>query len=384
MNNKINNEELLNICLQDRYNAFASTKLPVVKKLNIDLIVKYIILLFNSFGTKKCENIIFVDEVNNNSMYNNLYNTYNHCLDKKLLISLRKITIENHVKSGFFFNIYQFIVLFFGHIIIYSFSIVLGIEYLKEKSSSLLIALFQQYINVIIKNNNNIVVYTMTDHNFYSSIICNCNNIDSYVIQHGLILGLSYYNNFLANHFIAWGKRSKEILNNDDRVIVKGTYKFDKIKKRTSESRNIVLYCISTLDFTLVAKKIEILAEVLKNSGYSLAVKLHPGSLFNNSGLEDKFKNLTFYKEENINEIDFGLAIIENSTILIDMLYLEKKFIVFDNNKGYFSRYSSIPFVNNREELIKVIRNVDKYDYDKLHEEIMNEELNGGKCSIFE
>lgn len=383
MKNKKGIKEMFTICISDRYNAFSQLTIPLKKRLNCDLILKYVVLLINSFGLRKRKGIIFVDEVNNSSMYTNLINTYNHCPGNNSIISLRKITFNNHVKCGYFFALYQFIVLFFGHICIYLISLVFGIKFIKKYSTLLLILLFQQYVDRILFNKK-VMVYVMTDHNFYSSIVCNNGNVDSYVLQHGLIFGKDFYNISLADHFIAWGNRSKEILDNDTRIIVKGTYKFENLEEIISKENKVILYCVSILDFSLVSEKIKALTKIAKQTGYKLAVKIHPGSLFNSFKLDKEYKNISFYKEEKLSDINFDIAIIENSTILIDMLFLKKKFIIFDQNDGYFSRYKSIPMANNENELIKNVINIDKYDYNNIRVTIFKEELNEGKCVIFD
>lgn len=248
-----------------------------------------------------------------------------------------------------------------------------------------LVDMFIKYISILGKDDN--TFYLMTDHHFFSSILANQLSSKCYVLQHGMVLNKRLYYPVRANVFYAWGRRSKEILENDEKIIVVGTYKFkgmyNKFKKRKITK---VLYCISILDDELVKKKIEVLYEITQKNGFLFAIKLHPGSMFDISFANMiENKNISIYKEEDLSSIDFDLAVTENSTINIDLAVMGKPFIIYDFDNGYFNKYFDIiPHGNSFKELEECFQRLDFYDFKLINEKLLINEVNGGRCTLFE
>lgn len=387
MKNKISDKDLLELCLDDRFRAYKrfNLEVPKMKKWNIDLIGKILMVLYNSIGKNQAGSIIFIDEVQNGSMIGIMKNAVSHCKKPYSIMNFRETKVENHVKLGYIFPLSSIILTLLTQAYFMFLSVIVGVEKTNQRSSSQLISQMQKITARVYKLGVS-EAYVMTDHNFYSTIFCNNPEIRTSVLQHGLIMDKSYYKVVLADRFCAWGNRSKELLDNDKRVEITGTYKFDGMSEKgkiISEKEKSLLFFVSDLDFDKVAEKLDRLLHIAEESGYHLKVKLHPGSFFKNTGLKEKFPDVDFFKEERIWNIDFSIGIIENSTVLIDLLYLSKPYIIFNENAGYFEPYPEIPLARSTEELLEILRNITKIDYSSFNKNILSDELNGGRCSIF-
>jgi len=384
MDLKISKKELLKLCLQDRDHPFKlfNKKMPISKKMNLDLLVKMIYFFINCIGKHFAEKIIFVDEVKNNSMIINMHNTMRICPKRYCIANFREIKRGKHLKLGILYPIIAMlkILICFGVLLlIFPF---LGCKKFREYSALCFIGEMQN----VHKKMSDIGVdceFVMTDHNFYSTALCNSLSIHSCILQHGLIQDKYLYQPVLADCFYAWGKRSKELLEKTGKIIVSGTYKFNNLKPVDKHLTKKILFCVSDLNFAEVANKIFDIKSVAVSLGYILNVKLHPGSFFNDSGLEEKFIGVQFFKEEQLSDLSFDIAIIENSTILIDMLYLNKPYIIYANSAGYFYPYETIPLAKNKRELAYLLENISTIDYKTLKDIVLKEELNDGICSIF-
>ena len=94
-------KEMLEICFDDRYRALCARGISFVKKSNLDLLMKFFILMRNSIGKPSAVQSIFVDEVKNSSMIINLRNTMAHCPADSAVINFReKERAHRHVKIG--------------------------------------------------------------------------------------------------------------------------------------------------------------------------------------------------------------------------------------------------------------------------------------------
>lgn len=384
--------ELLELCFDDRFRVFHTNKksVPVIRIMNLDLLVKACIVLINSIGKKNNTSILFVDEVKNNSMIHNLRVTMKnfHDNDKKFVVcNFREI--ENnytHVKVGYLFPIVKILYLLLAHVFIYLSYLFVGWEKANKKSLNILKDVINSYFQSWC-NNKNIDVYIMSDHNFYSTIFAVHEFSTSRVIQHGLVMDKTYYYPILANEFLAWGSRSKELLDYDSKVRICGTYKFDDCIIVNHEKSNSILYCVSSLDDNLVERKIKELNLLAKKINSTLKVKCHPGSFFSSDKWKELFsgESIEFYQNEKLGEISFNVAIIENSTILMDLLYLNKKFILYDKIQGYFEIYSNIiPNGDIIERIEYYLNGIEDIDYNIIRDKMIKEELNGGECNIIE
>lgn len=385
----MNNHDLNEICGRDRFGFMLRTNMKIAfsKKGNLDLLAKMIMMLSQSFGKPTACPCLFVDEVRNRSMFSNLHNTIEHCDQEFRVINFReKKSDYPHAKVGYIRPALLLSAACISHLFLYLAYPVLKFEKFNQASRAVLIAIYQNYLKRL--HGLNEKVYCMTDHNFYSTITCVDEQFESYVLQHGLVLDKNYYSPVLADHFRAWGERSREMMDNDPKVQVTGTYKFEKLKPSPSnnEKPKKLLYCVSIVDQEVVGDKISALLDALKGTEDILKVKMHPGSFYSCTEFEKRFanQNLEFYKECDVADIKFDIAVIENSTILLDMICLDKPFIIFDEKTGYFSKYSEIiPWAECDDQLHAAIVKAQESDFTAMNAEIRRNELNDGRCSIW-
>lgn len=378
--------------LRSWYFSTLGIKVPLTKRLNLDLLVKFCILCFNSIGRTDIKEIVFLDEVANRNMRDNLQCSMNHCdAPYSVMNFLDRKTCKAHVKIGLLYPLYltlQALIIVGAEYLLIP---IKGIERTRRTTSDSLALLFLKYIRKLYGKVKNI--YCMTDHNYYSTIACVDSNFYSNVIQHGLWLSDDYGEQVLANRICVWGERSKEAIKTNKLVEITGTYKFDELQnicKNASKAssdhskKEILLYCISVLNQETVIEKIKIISHIAEKYGLEMKVKTHPGFGFPLDDLQNRFPHIDFYKECVISEIDFTVGICENSTVLLDILCLGKKFIVFDKDNGYFSRYENIiPWASDSKELDSIICNLDEFDFDSVRDELFKYELNNNVCTIF-
>ena len=328
----------------------------------------------------------FVDEIKNNNMANNLKKTrsvFEKNGEKTTSLNFYGKG-DKHFKLGYFKPfIYMFSTILHG--LAYAIISVSG----KSQLPSITHFLYKKYLKYIetMEKQGAKEIYLMTDHHFFSSILANEYGEKCAVIQHGLVMDKKFYYPVRAAKFCAWGERSKELQKNDPKVIVTGTYKFQDMKNNYSGNNDRIMFCIGSLDNESVKRKIGILLRISKEKGFKLLVKCHPGSLFDKSEWEELFKgeDVAFYKEELIQDIDFDIAISENSTAIMDLIALHKSFILFDDIEGYFAEYKDIiPHGNTENEIAALIDSNDPVKLEKITSLILKNELNSGKCTIYE
>lgn len=382
-------EDLRALCTDDRFRFSNQQKLniPILKRINADLLVKLVWMLLQSFGKKERVNVLFVDEVRNKSMQDNLHNTMDRCPHKFRVINLcTPKSAYPHTKLGYIRPAVYLVCAFAVHAVLYAALPFAGWEWVNRHSTAALIWIYEDYLKQFY--GRKVKVYGMSDHHFYSTITCMNKKFESHVIQHGIIFGHSYYYPIYADHFLAWGERSREMQFNDPKVTVTGTYKFAHLKPIEREHKDkSILYCVSIVNTEAVKNKIIALMPVAKKLGYKLKVKMHPGSYFSTKELEASFAKdgLEFYKECNLSDIDFDVAIVENSTILIDLLFLEKPFVIYDGTSGYFNDYQDDLFwTNDPERLADIIASAARGEKSEAYRKILENELNSGKCTIWE
>ena len=381
----MNNTELLEICTDDRFRFMQ--KIPLSKKYNIDLVTKMVMMLCQSFGRKDVVSYLFVDEVRNRSMAGNLHNTMNRCPYEFRVINFRDRKSEyRHVKIGVIKTLVLLIMTLFGHMGIYLAGLVMKSDWINRRSSALLVRLFQSYLKCIADGKAQ-KIYCMSDHNFYSTVACVFPGFESYVLQHGLVMDMTYYYPVLADHFLAWGERSRKLMKDDPKVDVVGTYKFAEIKPNVSKNSGTMLYCVSITNMDIVGDKIEDLLKIAKVNSMNLKVKMHPGSFYHMDILETRFKgaDIEYFKECDVGDIDFDVAIIENSTIMVDLMFLHKPVVIFDRKaEGYFLEYKDeFPWAENIGELQNALDKALSKDFNEIRKKIMNQELHNGRCSIW-
>lgn len=388
----MNKNEILQNCIIDRTNSFEHQELSWYKKNAIDLVVKFYILLFNSFGLKNPQKkaaYIFVDEVKNVSMINNLSNTREAFAEKGLntyKVCFNKIDRKNHLRLG----IFHILILFLGSIFSFLKTLLTSLwkeEKLPNRMMNVLIRYYIRYLDQI--SDMDAFFLLMSDHHFFSTVTAACYERKSAVLQHGLVMDKRFYYPIRAGHFFAWGEKSKKLLNNDERVTVTGTYKFGFAKNMDSDFTEVkdILFCISSLDKKIVKDKIDCLYKLAQKHRFHLSVKCHPGSLFKVDYWKSLYKDtdISFYQEELLRTIKFDLAVPEGSTIIIDLLAMNKPFILFDKPNGYFEEYSDImPHGDTFEKIERCIQELSGYDFKEINRMICRAELNECNCDIID
>lgn len=386
----MDNKKLLRICMLDRKRSLESKKNSCFKKYLIDLILKAYILLINSFGAKNVLNNsthLFIDEVKNVSMSNNLHKTKEAFEKNNVnthLLCFYKLSGKEHVKIGYIndlvlmikctaYLVKSFVVICFKR------------NKIEETIMSVLIKIYKEYLKNI--SDKKMHAYLMSDHHFFSTITAVCFPGKSFILQHGLIMDKRFYYPIYADYFLAWGIKSRELLRNSKKVVITGTYKFRFISEANESINdfNKILFCISSLDNNKVQTKIDNLLELSSKSNRQLAVKCHPGSQFDIQYWKKLYSstNVLFYQEELLENLDFDLAVVENSTVIIDLSALNKPFILYDSIEGYFQNYSDIiPYGRTREEIRECMERISDFDFDIINERLRKYELNNCKCEI--
>lgn len=383
---------IADMCYNDRKAALEKVRIGWLKKNGLDLLVKYFIVMINSTGISNIQSMkyIFVDEVNNNNMRNNLVETmyqFQNYGEKVGLISFYRGCIgKNCIKFGFLNPIKELVYLSFLCIPIF-FKILFGVCQDKQVIT-LLTKRYTQFLKNTLKENVS-EIYLMTDYNFFSTIIAMQCSEKCSVMQHGLLMDTRFYYPIRAGRFLAWSEHSKEIQKFDKKVEIVGTYKFLKMKKNDvfCTRFNKVLFCIGSLEKQIVKEKIDVLKEIAMDNNLELLVKCHPGSLFDLQYWKDLYKgcNIEFYKNELIQNIDFDIAVTETSTVILDLISLNKPFILFDECGGYFSEYEGlIPRGTTKEKLESILRQIDTINFEHIIAELKRRELNNGNCIIYE
>ncbi len=378
-------EEIISQCQQDIRNIVGFDD-RWVKHNHIDLVIKYIIFLFNCCGRYKRSRsaYIFLDEIRNSSMHNNMLATY-----EKLTSSGSNAYYcsfyersGNSIKLGIAHSVKEIILTLLS---LAYFSILTG--FIHNTPDRILKFLVDRYTGQLDRISEKTSIFLMTDHHFFSSVTAMHGKQRTLVLQHGLIMDQRFYYPIRATKFLAWGERSREIQYNDAKVEVTGTYKFSQISAMTLSEIKTLIFCVNSHDDQAVKQKIDILYEICQEYGYHLIVKCHPGSLFGLKQWTDMYtgKPITFYKEERLQDIPFDAAVTENSTIIIDLIAMGKPFVLFDDINGYFSEYEQlIPHGSEKKEIADIINNLGNIDFERILSVLLNREINNGVCSIAE
>ena len=383
----MNVTEISEACYLDRVESQKNVKTKWVRRNAFDLLVKYYIVLINTIGKRQKDftGYLFVDEINNNSMRNNLFATKRqfeaHGEDVGMVSFYQKN--ETTIKRGYLRPVWDMVTVTLACIPIFIMAL-LG----KNQTRNVINTLVRHFSRAMRGGIHPREIYLMTDHHFYSSIIAMSCPAKCNVIQHGLVMGAYFYYPVRAGRFLAWGDHSRELQHDDPKVEVVGTYKFENIRPQAPSRRfQDVMFCINSLDDDVVRRKIEVLLAVAEKENMNLMVKCHPGSFFDATQWKEQFKgrNIVFYKEELIQDLQFDFAVSENSTVILDLVAMNKPFILYDALDGYFGEYADlIPHGNSYEELLPIMAGIDAIDFSAINETLRGRELNGGKCVIYE
>lgn len=390
MNKKVAHCDLVSLCQKDRKIAYEKSNIGWAKKNGLDILVKKFILLVNSFGKKTTLNntYIFVDEVKNTNMNNNLFQTREEFAshgENAYQLCFYKWNPTNHIKIGTYITL-----ILIAKVILCSINVMFRLLLRRHDTEKYVISqaiyLFRDYLNMI--TNDNVHYMMMTDYNLYSSIIAIDESEKSTVIQHGLQMDDLLCYPIRAAHYFAWGISTKQIMNNDPKILVTGTYKFNDMEKRSCKGEiSTILFCIGSLDYENVKLKIENVIRMGKSKGYKCIIKCHPGSLYSSEYWKKLYQNepVEIYKEELIQELDFDMAVTESSTAIMDFISLKKPFILYDKKESYFGKYDKVlPRCESYDELCNIMEQISGLNFEYINKYLIDHELNSGKCTIYE
>lgn len=391
------------LAIKDRMNLLEKSKnISFSKIISLDLVIKYIILVINSFGKKGSYDLIYVNEINNKNMRDNLYETRKNVKIRSQLMCFSNFNnFSECLKIGRLKSIFMLLIFIIEVIIITCFFWMFILFSRKIYSKIVLLCIyinFKMFIKLIDFSKHSVIVL-MSDHHFFGAIIANIKSLNykSVVIQHGAICDISYYAPVYADKFLAWGEASSKKINNK-KVCVSGTYKFKNINLCKNESNDSIkiLWPLRPLDDDILEKMYKLILDSLNNVHLlkkELIIKKHPSIFSDFNFSKSIFSEFNVkYIDSDLEKIEFDLAIIDNSTIGYDLIMLNKPFIVFENlinnelDIGY-GKYG-ISSVSNYNDLSNEINRfiINREDYFKDFHNITNvfikKELNDNKCYI--
>lgn len=379
----------------------------IKKKLALDILIKYLIILINSFGKKQAIDILFVDEIKNKNMKNNLYKTKENIDKESKLINFYDFNFTDvHVKIGMIKSSLLIILILLQSLILIVL-IPLLYKIFARTMMYLVYSSFKIYLKCIdFKKNSKVIM--MSDHHYFGAIISNEKRLlyKSVVIQHGAICDKSYFYPIYADNFYAWGKESKKMLENDSKVICTGTYKFKELIeqskiskfKENNEFDIDILWPIRPISQKDLNDQFLFINKALNNlkSKIRVIIKKHPSSLSNFDFIDCEKDESNFsvtYVNEDLKNLTFDFAIIDNSTIGFDLISLGKPFAVLNRlyngelDIGY-EKYG-IEKVNLESDLSKLIiriinegsfRTATKHKV--VFDNFTDNQLNGNECLI--
>lgn len=383
----INKDYILECCIKDKEAADSLMKVSFLKKYGFDWYIKFLILICNLWGKRNINNdtCIFVNEIKNTSMQNNLIKTCDNFKKENtdcLYMDFYRFNRKDNVHIGYV-NVLGLFFKITGAFLVELLKFVFKKNSI-DRTAKKIIDVFEKCMQYVEADFSKLIL--MTDHHFFSSVIAMLYEDKSYVLQHGKVQNLYFYKPVRAGHFLAWGQNSKNVLA-DDKVIVAGTYKFDIKDIKKINRVESVLFCISTTYVELAILKIDALIAISKELGFSLKVKCHPGSGFEDEKLFDKYADteIEFYKTENIYDLEYDIAVTENSTVIFDVLCSGKPCIMYMLDFEQMPEgYDYVLIARNKEELKACIADIDSYDLSADRNILLQKELNNGICNLVE
>lgn len=392
MNNRIE-AKVYETCIGDRRKLASLGQNSFLRRCCLDLVIKYFILLLNSVGRRRAKSIVFVDEVNNSNMYNNLAITRASVstIEATSVICFRKRMGEGHVKTGILWTVCEMIYAALA-LIPPIMRFALSNQNVNTLVIKSLILRVDRYLSKVDESIDTLVL--VSDHHFFSTVLSCRPSQTSYVLQHGLIQDPSFYTPIRADYFLAWGKRSAGLVSPADKVLITGTLKYAQARKREGVLAFQdgafplrVLLCLSTSRTSSeIVKRLNPVFKLQDLYGFELALKIHPGSLYSIDEAKRAAGNrpLSMYKEEPLGDIEFDFAITEQSTAVVDFAYMGIPFIIFDDGAfDYFFPYrDSVPWAKTYDDLKSLFESLDGFDYEKLFQMLLHEELNDSSSRI--
>ena len=385
-------ESIVLACSEDREVVAKQAHYSWIRRCGLDLLLKMVILLANSFGERASDyNYLFVDEINNSNMRNNLFRTAREVKGKEAVFLSFCSRESRHLKVGRIWPVAAALKLLIA-------SIPAVVGFIGSNNSinrSLMRVLVKIMLSYLQRVDSSTVFVLMTDHHFFSTVIAMSAVGKTVVLQHGLIQDVRFFSPVRANYLYAWSEKSVSLAA-DEKAVVSGTYKFDVVgynvgqAVRSLQEANNVLVLLSTSSSS--AQIVNRIAPILKlkmKFGFHLGIKTHPGSLFSLDDLKKavgESSDIRLYKEERIEDISFDFAYIEQSTAVIDVACLGIPFIIIDDtDNSYFSSYAGLlPIAHTEDDLLELSAHFQTRRYIPAYINLLENEIGAGFCNIKE
>lgn len=390
MNSKL--ENIVIACIEDREIVARKANYTWARRCGIDLLIKLVILFLNSIGKRSADcDYIFVDEVNNSNMRNNLRRTAREIKGQEAVFISFYSRKVNHLKVGYLWPIAAICRLLLTSV----FAIIRFIGSSDTTNLVLSRILVKNTLSYLQRLGSSTTFVLMTDHHFYSTVIAMSGFGKTAVLQHGLIQDIRFFSPVRADCLYTWSEKSAKLAA-DEKAVVSGTYKFDitgdylKQKVQSLKEASKVLLILSTsVSASQIVRRISPIIKLKEKYGFTFGIKTHPGSLFSMEDLQRAVEGNTdikLYKEEYIEDIQFDFAFIEQSTAVIDVACLGIPFIIIDETpKSYFSPYVGLlPIACTESELLDLAVNFNTEKYIPAYIKLLKDEICYGVCRIKE
>lgn len=379
-------------CSEDREIVSKQAHYTWIRRCGLDLLLKMEILLANSFGDRGSDyGYLFVDEINNSNMRNNLFRTAQEVRGGQAVFLSFCSRAPRHLKVGRIWSVAAALKL----LII---SIPAVVKFIGSNDSinhSMERVLAKTMLSYLQRVDSSTLFVLMTDHHFFSTVIAMSDVGKTIVLQHGLIQDARFFSPVRANYLYAWSEKSA-ILAADEKAVVSGTYKFDvngynvgHAVRGLREANNVLLLLSTSVSSSQIVDRLAPLLKLKMEYGFCLGIKTHPGSLFSLEDLKravGERSDIKLYKEERIEDISFDFAFIEQSTAVIDVACLGIPFIIIDDtDNSYFSSYADLlPIARTEDDLFELSAQFETKRYIPAYTNLLDKEICAGECKIKE
>lgn len=371
----------------------ANSLLSLIKIFSLDSLVKFLMTLKDRKRVKIDDDLIFVNDVYNNSMITNIRaieKNYRH--NYKELIVDKRLKSKNSIYLWSYFSFRNYISSLRSYIrflvkerkkikvISSSFNVSFFLLILNYFESYFVINCLQGFLEKSSKLK--VLVFNTDVHKISRALVflTQGSDIRTYVLQHGSTVLPYGYLPVSANKIFTWGKMSNnwfaERGTPNTKFITVGTPKMDDISKylkKINKKGGNILIIVNPIGVDNVVKYLTLIfnSEIHKN--YNVIIKLHPSSTDNKKEVLQIFENtnVSIIKLENIHKLisDSDFVITTTSTVANEAIALRVPLIqvVLDNNspKLDYDSFGCSINVKNSQQLIDALNDTNLIN-DKL------------------
>lgn len=385
-------ESIVSACSKDRNIVSTQARYSWMRRCGLDLLLKMGILLVNSFGKRVYDSgYLFVDEINNSNMRNNLFCTAQKVKEEQAVFLSFYSRASKHLKVGRVWSVAAVLKL-----LITSIPAVVGFIGRNDSiNRSMARVLVRSMLSYLQRLNPSTLFVLMTDHHFFSTVIAMSGVGKSVVLQHGLIQDVRFFSPVRADYLYAWSEKSVNLAA-DKKAVASGTYKFEvngyNVRQAVHclrEANNVLVLLSTSVSSSQIVNRLAPIFKLKMKYGFCLGIKTHPGSLFSLEELKKSVgesSDIRLYKEERIEDISFDFAFIEQSTAVIDVACLGIPFIIIDEtDNSYFSSYAGVlPIARTENDLLELSTHFETKRYIPAYAKLLENEICAGVCRIKE